>query len=131
VPTTWPSAVAAGKAWGRTGACIGLWAKGGRIGWGFAPVEPKPALGAPCNGCGACCLAETCSIGADLLGLDGPCPALEQDAGRYWCGLVRHPARYIAAHFPAADHMAFNAFFGELVERALGIGRGCDSDGEA
>jgi hypothetical protein len=47
VPTTWPSAVAAGKAWGRTGACIGLWIKGGRIGWSFAPVEavpPQPAV---------------------------------------------------------------------------------------
>ena len=92
---------------------------------------PKPPMGSPCNGCGACCLAETCAIGTDLLGYASPCPALETDDGRYWCGLVRHPSKYLASHFPEADRRALDEFLGGMIEQALGIGRGCDSDDEA
>lgn len=30
---------------------------------------PKPAIGAPCNGCGLCCQVRVCSTGSYLLGL--------------------------------------------------------------
>ena len=31
--------------------------------WLHAEAPPKPAEGAPCNGCGLCCLAEPCPLG--------------------------------------------------------------------
>ena len=66
-----------------------------------------PAPGAPCNGCGVCCLAEPCPVGIVLSRrLRGPCEALRWEDGRYRCGALtraRHPlvrrllARWIAA----------------------------------
>lgn len=89
---------------------------------------PKPTYGSACNGCGFCCLAEPCQIATALMGWVGPCPALEHDGGRYWCGMVRHPSRYIAGHFPAADQTTVDGFVGAMFARALGIGIGCDAD---
>lgn len=57
----------------------------------------KPAFGDPCNGCGVCCVATACGIALDHIPgavLGQPCPALEWEAGRSWCGMVRRPARY-------------------------------------
>ena len=55
----------------------------------------KPAFGAPCNGCGVCCLAEPCPVGILLSGRrTGTRVALrwsEQEA-RYRCGAVTEPA---------------------------------------
>ena len=31
--------------------------------WLQPSAPPKPAEGAPCNGCGLCCLAEPCPLG--------------------------------------------------------------------
>lgn len=64
------------------------------------PAPPKPAEWSPCNGCGLCCIAEVCPL-PESFGLPfkdrsvGPCPVLEFEDGRYWCGLVRTPDRYI------------------------------------
>lgn len=54
-------------------------------------APPKPPEGAPCNGCGVCCLAEPCPVGmlvsrkrhgaCDLLRWSG-------ERGRYVCGLL-------------------------------------------
>lgn len=74
----------------------------------------KPIYGSPCNGCGYCCLAETCAIG-NLAFPDhgGVCPALVMDEGRFFCGIVL--AEQAAGIEPK-------------VYEALGIGRGCCSD---
>ena len=58
-------------------------------------APPKPALGAPCNGCGQCCLVEPCPLGMVVSGKrSGACSALRWSdaAGRYVCGLVADPA---------------------------------------
>jgi hypothetical protein len=69
----------------------------------------KPADLAPCNGCGVCCVSSLCplAIGVlyspdmiEVLGdaarhIPGPCPILEWEHGRAWCGLVRNPERYV------------------------------------
>ena len=56
------------------------------------PAAPrKPVVGAPCNGCGVCCLAEPCPVGVLVSRrLKGACKALvwSEQAGRYHCGLL-------------------------------------------
>lgn len=91
-------------------------------------APPKPAFGAPCNGCGACCRAVPCLIARDLLGaFDAPCPALEFDAGRYWCGLVRNPAAHILA---LRGHERAGAVIRDALLATGYFGIGCDSTGD-
>ncbi len=52
----------------------------------------------------------------------GPCPAMEFDAGRFWCGLVRNSSSYL--DMPAFGDPVVGAIFAQ----ALGVDRGCDSD---
>ena len=76
----------------------------------------KPDYGASCNGCGLCCLAETCPVGRlRYLRKKGPCPALiwDQAAERYWCGILRSATWYRP-----------------LIERWIAAGTFCDSDVE-
>ena len=81
-----------------------------------------PGFGAPCNGCGFCCAAESCGLAVEFIGTTtGPCPAMEFDDGRFLCGLVRNPSKYLDT--PAfGDHM-----LGAIFAQVLGVGRGCDS----
>jgi hypothetical protein len=81
----------------------------------------KPAYGRPCNGCGVCCLAETCPVGRlRFLRRRGPCPALIQDrSGRYWCGMVANPGRFLPW---LPDGLAR-----ALMRRWIAAGIGCDS----
>lgn len=75
-----------------------------------APV--KPLRSAPCNGCGICCLAQPCPLGAVLSRrLTGACKALvwSEDSSRYICGAVRRP-------------------FTWFVKRWIGADQGCDCD---
>ena len=54
-----------------------------------APV--KPPEGAPCNGCGVCCLLEPCPVGMLISRKRrGACTALvwSDAGGRYRCGLM-------------------------------------------
>lgn len=86
-----------------------------------APEKPK--WGEPCNGCGFCCAAEPCDIAREFIGATkGPCPAMEFDAGRFWCGMVRSPHKYLGVAEWVGDSM--RAPFQLL----LGVGRGCDSE---
>ena len=90
---------------------------------------PKPRFGKPCNGCGLCCSTERCGLAVQILGAGpGPCPALEWQEGRSWCGLLRNPRRHlpsIALLFVRGDEIG--KFQCELAS-ALAISSGCDSD---
>ena len=85
----------------------------------------KPAKGEGCNGCGYCCAEEPCHLAVEYIGAgtEGPCPALEFEEGRAWCGLVRHASRYMDLPNDWAD-----AVLGEMFATALGAGRGCDAE---
>lgn len=90
----------------------------------------KPPMMKACNGCGVCCVAEPCAIAQALIpgmaGRKGPCPALEWENGRSWCGLVRRPLYYSQA---ARDQGINERECSELVQSMLGgMGAGCDSD---
>ena len=69
-------------------------------------AAPKPPMGAPCNGCGLCCLVEPCPVGVVLSrSSSGPCKALrwDEDGKLYRCGALgsglqaRVLGRWIAA----------------------------------
>lgn len=82
-----------------------------------------PGYGMPCNGCGFCCAAEPCQIAVDYAGAaEGPCPAMQFEGDRFVCGMVRNPSRYMDVP-PFADEI-----IGAMFARALGVGKGCDSD---
>ncbi|HET8694779.1 MAG TPA: hypothetical protein VFM33_08950, partial [Aquabacterium sp.] len=53
-------------------------------------APPKPPVGAPCNGCGVCCLVEPCPLGVLVSrSFKGACRAVvwSEEAGRYHCGV--------------------------------------------
>ncbi len=93
------------------------------------PAAPaKPALGAPCNGCGVCCAAEPCPVSRFLLGhRTGACPALQwrQPQQRYVCGMVVAPAGFLR-WLPRP----LQALFSRLTRRWIAAGIGCDFDAE-
>jgi hypothetical protein len=83
-----------------------------------ADAPLKPGLGAACNGCGVCCLAEPCPIGMLVSWRRrGACRALRWDAQaqRYHCGLLGSQARTL---------------LGRITRRLISAGSGCDSDAE-
>jgi len=86
----------------------------------------KPALGAPCNGCGLCCAAELCPLGRVMFGKSrGPCPALVWQAAerRHVCGLATKPAAHLR-RLPGF----LAPLFARLARRWISAGSGCDSD---
>lgn len=75
-------------------------------------APPKPAPGAPCNGCGVCCMAEPCPLGVVLSRrLAGRCVALRWNGARYVCGAL------------SARPGGWRAW---LVRRWIAAGAGCD-----
>jgi hypothetical protein len=86
-----------------------------------APAKPAP--GAACNGCGVCCTAAPCPLGALLSRRrHGACAALQwQDTGKlYRCGVLAEPKRWLP-WLPAA--------WGQrLARRWISAASGCDSD---
>lgn len=77
----------------------------------------KPAVGAPCNGCGWCCASEPCPLGVLVSGRrSGACSALRWDAAsaRYHCGVLTRAA-------------GLGAVPRRLVARWIGAGAGCDA----
>lgn len=78
-----------------------------------ADAPPKPAFGAPCNGCGLCCAAETCPLGMILFRRRrGPCPALEWRDDRYVCGVLASRRE--------------GGWAARAVSRWIAAGKGCD-----
>lgn len=99
-------------------------AVGGHVLDGCGSAEPvRPRFGEPCNGCGHCCIVQPCAIARYHLdcGPGGPCPALTLDDGRYRCGMVLKPSRYMKLPVDAAVEAAFTDMFAS----ELGIGLGC------
>jgi len=93
-----------------------------------ADAPPKPALAAPCNGCGICCAVEPCPLARFALGVRaGVCPALEWDGAnlRYSCGMARRPASYLG-WLPAR----LDAWVARRCLRWIAAGHGCDCDAE-
>lgn len=87
-------------------------------------APPKPAEGAACNGCGLCCAAEPCPLGALVSRRrQGTCRALQwSDSGRYVCGLVSAPAE-VLAWLPAA----LAPLASLLARRWIASATGCDA----
>ena len=97
----------------------------------------KPAPGAPCNGCGVCCLLEPCPLGMVLSRRrHGACVALRWvDEGRqYRCGALMAPVEVLQQVLPAplrrwapwlspglAPGLAW------LAKRWIAVDQGCDS----
>ncbi|GHC74459.1 hypothetical protein GCM10007320_11640 [Pseudorhodoferax aquiterrae] len=91
--------------------------------WQVVHVHPyapaKPAHGAPCNGCGMCCLLEPCPLGMLLSRRrQGACVALRWDEaqGRYLCGALSEPAEVLGVRWLAP-----------LARRWIAAGIGCDA----
>jgi hypothetical protein len=92
----------------------------------------KPAPGAPCNGCGVCCLAEPCPLGVLLSGRrTGACAALQwQPSGLYRCGAIAQPQVALRHALPPALHGSIPVLawgLGRLAKRWVAAGAGCDS----
>lgn len=97
--------------------------------WLQPDAPHKPAEGAPCNGCGLCCLAEPCPLGMVISRRrHGACDALRWDvvAGRYWCGVLHEPAAWLPAWARAAAPA-----LRWLAQRWIAAGVGCDAALEA
>lgn len=90
------------------------------------PEAPaKPAEGAPCNGCGLCCLAEPCPLGVVVSRRrKGACVALRWSdvEQRYLCGMVSDPGG-VTGFTQAWAVRAMAA----LARRWIASGVGCDA----
>jgi len=100
-------------------------------------APPKPVPGAPCNGCGVCCLAEPCPLGVVLSGRrHGACKALRwnEASAIYRCGAISEPADVLKQALPkplcglaAAAVSVVAPVLGRLARRWIAAGVGCDS----
>jgi len=96
-------------------------------------APPKPALGAPCNGCGVCCLFAPCPLGMLLSRRrHGACSALQWQAelGIYRCGALSAPEWVLERALPRplqglAPRLA--PWLARLAGRWIAAGQGCDS----
>jgi hypothetical protein len=90
------------------------------------PEAPRqPALGAPCNGCGVCCLAEPCPMGQAISRKrTGACDALRWvEAERmYRCGVLSQPAEVLGPGWRWAAPL-----LRRLGRRWIAAGVGCDA----
>lgn len=88
----------------------------------------KPAAGQACNGCGVCCVLETCPAARlRFLQKTGPCPALEWSAAetRYHCGLLTRPGHFLGWLPRRGEKLASRLF-----ARWIAAGQGCDCSAE-
>ena len=90
------------------------------------PDAPRqPALGAPCNGCGVCCLAEPCPLGRVISRkVRGACDALRWDEaqGLYRCGAITDTAGVLGPRWTWAAPL-----LRRLARRWIAAGIGCDA----
>jgi len=88
-----------------------------------APIQPKP--GAPCNGCGVCCLAEPCPLGRLISRKRrGACDALRwSDAPPiYRCGAISDAEAVLGPRWRWAAPL-----LRRLARRWIAAGTGCDA----
>lgn len=97
-----------------------------------AEAPLKPALGAPCNGCGVCCLAEPCPVGVIVSRRrHEACKALVWSPAdrRYFCGLLVGPVgdagteRIERAWWQRWARAAWRGW----ARRMISAGSGCDA----
>lgn len=96
-------------------------------------ASPKPAVDAPCNGCGVCCLYEPCPLGVVLSRRrQGPCVAVRwsEASAQYRCGALSESEAVLRSLFHArmgsvAPWLA--PVLMRLAQRWIGLGIGCDS----
>ena len=96
------------------------------VAWLQPQAPAKPPLGAPCNGCGLCCLAEPCPLGMWLSRRrHGACAALRwsPQAQRYQCGALSEPASVTGWRSPWLLRL-----FTAMARRWIAAGKGCDTD---
>jgi hypothetical protein len=102
----------------------------------FAKAPVKPELGAPCNGCGVCCLLAPCPLGVLLSGYrQGACRALrwQEDGSQYRCGAITAPREVLQERLPHLWHPITAVMAGGLERMAgrwVAAGSGCDCDAE-
>lgn len=93
----------------------------------------KPAAGAPCNGCGVCCLSEPCPLGMLLSGRrSGACLAVrwDQAARQYRCGALTDATSVLRQVLPRGLRWLaplVAPLLGRLGLRWIAAGQGCDS----
>ncbi|MBT9608767.1 hypothetical protein [Aquabacterium sp.] len=92
----------------------------------------KPPLGAPCNGCGVCCLAEPCPAGMLVSRKrHGACDALvwseasDTAPARYQCGLMLRAAGPEGPDWRAGPW--WRRVWLAWVRRLISAGSGCDA----
>jgi hypothetical protein len=96
-----------------------------------ALAPPKPPPGAPCNGCGVCCLSEPCPVGILVSRRrHGPCRALRWDEARrhYRCGLLKDGTASTADGRPRWGRLHPGEWLQALWRRWIAEGAGCDAD---
>lgn len=92
-------------------------------------APPKPALGAPCNGCGVCCLAEPCPVGMwRSRRRHGACVALRWSPaqGRYLCGALADATQRLAQAPRWARPWRWVVW--RWMRRMIAAGQGCDAE---
>ena len=88
-------------------------------------APPQPAEGAPCNGCGVCCLAEPCPLGRVISRKRfGACDALRwSDAeSMYRCGALSDTESVLGPRWRWAAPL-----LRRLARRWIAAGIGCDA----
>lgn len=88
-------------------------------------APPQPAWGAPCNGCGLCCLAEPCPLGQVISRRrTGACAALRWDDSQalYRCGAISDAAGVLGPRWAWAAPL-----LRRLARRWIAAGIGCDA----
>lgn len=88
-------------------------------------APPQPAEGAPCNGCGVCCLVEPCPLGCVISRKrTGACAALRWDGAqrRYRCGAISDATGVLGARWAWAAPL-----LRRLARRWIAADTGCDA----
>lgn len=99
------------------------------------PAAPaKPPFGAPCNGCGVCCLAQPCPLGMVLSARrHGACAALrwQERESVYRCGAIAQPREVLMQVLPRplrAIAVPLAPVLAALARRSIALEVGCDCD---
>lgn len=93
--------------------------------WLHADAPAKPEQGAPCNGCGLCCLAQPCPLGMVVSRRrTGACAALRwsDEDHRYRCAMVSDPGSVTGWTHPWAVRV-----LSAWARRWIASGAGCDA----